>query len=178
MQQIYRRAPMRKCDFNKVSKQVCIFLEYLLPRTHLEDCFWVENICAWYLSLSEHWAYLNVKVLLLGVLYINSVTSCLKLFSISLILVYFLFISFLFDGSQKFNLVFNSLIFSFIFRFLKFAVNKFSTSRMIIGWCLYAFTNFCLPACLTDWLADWLTDWLTNWLIDCLPDWLADFLAG
>ena len=56
MQQIYRRTPMPKCDFNKVAKQSdfiefklrhecspvnwCIFSEHLFLRTPLGGCFW------------------------------------------------------------------------------------------------------------------------------------------
>ena len=42
MQQIYRRTPMSKCDFNKVAKQLCSlvnlqhFSEHLFLRTPLE----------------------------------------------------------------------------------------------------------------------------------------------
>ena len=40
MQQIYRRTPMLKCDFNKVAKQLCwIFSEHLFLRTPLGGCF-------------------------------------------------------------------------------------------------------------------------------------------
>ena len=54
MQQIYRRTPMPKCDFNKFNKApllkslfgmrvllniCCIFLEHLFPRTLLKGCF-------------------------------------------------------------------------------------------------------------------------------------------
>ena len=40
MQQIYRRTPMPKCDFNKVAKQLCwIFSEHLFLRTPLGGCF-------------------------------------------------------------------------------------------------------------------------------------------
>ena len=55
MQQIYRRTPMPKCDFNKVAKQlwnpqfgkgvflqICfIFQEYLFQRALLASCFWM-----------------------------------------------------------------------------------------------------------------------------------------
>ena len=56
MQQIYRRAPMLKCDFNKVvlelywnhtsawmfsCKFCCIFLEHLFLRTPQEGCFYI-----------------------------------------------------------------------------------------------------------------------------------------
>ena len=57
MQKIYRKAPMSKCDFNKVAKQLyqkctsawvfyckfvnfCIFSEHFLLRTPLNGCFW------------------------------------------------------------------------------------------------------------------------------------------
>ena len=62
MQQIYRRNPMSKSDFNKVA---CIFIEIILrhgsssvnllyifrtsfPRTPLEGCIWCD--CFWYLE--------------------------------------------------------------------------------------------------------------------------------
>ena len=57
MQQIHRRTPMRKHDFNKVSTLLksyfgmgillqicCIFSEHLLLRTSLNDCFRVLHI--------------------------------------------------------------------------------------------------------------------------------------
>ena len=39
MQQIYRRTPMPKCDFNKVAKQ---FSEHIFKRTLMEGCFWLH----------------------------------------------------------------------------------------------------------------------------------------
>ena len=40
MQQIYRRIPMPKCDFNEVAKQICcIFSEHLFLGTSLGGCF-------------------------------------------------------------------------------------------------------------------------------------------
>ena len=58
-QQIYKRAPMAKCDFDKVTKQLywnhtsawvfsctfsCIFSEHLFLGTHLGSCFWQFKI--------------------------------------------------------------------------------------------------------------------------------------
>ena len=55
MQQIYRRTPKLKCDFNKIAEQLllkshfgmgvllqicCIFPEHLFLRTALDGCFW------------------------------------------------------------------------------------------------------------------------------------------
>ena len=55
MQQIYRRTPIPKCDFNKFARQLheslhlgmgilletwCIFSEHLFIRTTMEHCFW------------------------------------------------------------------------------------------------------------------------------------------
>ena len=40
MQEIYRKTPMPKCDFNKVAmKLCCIFSEHLFLRISLESCF-------------------------------------------------------------------------------------------------------------------------------------------
>ena len=59
MQQIYKRTPMAKCDFDKVTKQLywnytsawvfsctfsCIFSEHLFLGTHLDSCFWQLKI--------------------------------------------------------------------------------------------------------------------------------------
>ena len=54
IQQIYRRTPMPKCDFNKVLGLVhwcfgigallsvcCIFSEHIFLRTPLDGCFWI-----------------------------------------------------------------------------------------------------------------------------------------
>ena len=63
MQQIYRRTPMSKCDFNKVAKQlywnltstwvffcefVCIFSEHLFLGTHLDGCFWILQLLVFF----------------------------------------------------------------------------------------------------------------------------------
>ena len=52
IQQIYRRTPMPKCDFNKVGKQLCwIFSEHLFLRTPLGGCFCIA--LPWYSNEDE-----------------------------------------------------------------------------------------------------------------------------
>ena len=55
MQQIYRRTPMSKCEFNKlhfgmgallyIKFTACIFSEYIFLRTPLDGCFWYGLCC-------------------------------------------------------------------------------------------------------------------------------------
>ena len=55
MQQIYRRTPMSKCEFNKlhfgmgallyIKFTACISSEPIFPRTPLDGCFWYRLCC-------------------------------------------------------------------------------------------------------------------------------------
>ena len=62
MQQIYRRTPMLKCEFNKlhfcvgvllyIKSAACIFLEHIFIRTHLDGSSWYRlfstlSSCIW-----------------------------------------------------------------------------------------------------------------------------------
>ena len=63
MQQIYRRTPMSKCEFNKlhfgmsvllcIKFAPCIFSEHIFIRTPLDGCFWYEGYLAHFLVAFE-----------------------------------------------------------------------------------------------------------------------------
>ena len=67
MQQIYRRTPMSKCEFNKlhfgigailyIKSAACIFSEHIFLRTPLDGCFWYRLF-----SVLSSWIYKGVNL--------------------------------------------------------------------------------------------------------------------